>query len=160
MPHRSRWRAGLFCFLAYAFQQVPDGIDLVGVHGVAHARVDALVGSCPHTLEGRGRLLHALQRDVRVDVAAAQKHRRAFERAVVVAGRALRATETAGQYGEATVAARVARHELAGEAGALRETQQEDAFKGYPRAGHLLDCTLDSLEGRGKRSEERRVGKE
>ena len=53
--------------------------DLVLVHQVSHAGIDAFGHGGAHAREDVGTLVHARLRDVRVDVAAAEEHRRARE---------------------------------------------------------------------------------
>lgn len=88
--------------------------------------------------EHLGRLVNALDRDVRIDVAAAQKDRRAFERAFVVkdfiSGRRLSlmlsgTNEPPAQPDHATQAARITCDVLERKTGTLGETQNYRAFR-------------------------------
>ncbi len=76
---------------------------------------------------------------MRVDVAAAEEHRRAVQRSAIVAREARRANETGAQAGNAGVAFCIARREFEGEAAALGEADQCDAIGGDAAAGKVVD---------------------
>ncbi len=76
--------------------------------------------------------LHARQRNVRVDIAAAEKGRRAGERAWVVGRLDPVADETARQRHDAAISARIARGELQRQTRALAEAQQDQLFERHP----------------------------
>ena len=59
----------------------PHRFELIGVDNVAHARVDALVDHGAELTEHPGGLVHAFQRNMRVDIAAAEEDGRTVERA-------------------------------------------------------------------------------
>src|SRR5215211_3202506 len=71
MPSRSRSRSVMSAVLSCvrrsgerAGEERLTRLELVPVHGVSHPGIDALVDQCAEGLQGNGRLLGALQRDV------------------------------------------------------------------------------------------------
>src|SRR3954468_5666840 len=66
-------------------KQIPHRAKLVRVDRVPHPLVDAFVDLCFHSAKPRRGLAYSFQWNVRIDVAAAQKHRRIRQRARVVA---------------------------------------------------------------------------
>src|SRR5204863_2441090 len=96
------------------------GGDLVARNCVAHAGIDPFVDGGAHRAEDVRGFMHALDRDVRVDVAAPEEDGRPVERSRIVARRAGRPDETAAQAEDAGVASRVPRGELERQARALR----------------------------------------
>ena len=93
--------------------------------------------------EDLGRPLDTRQRDVEINVAAAQQHGRAVQRAGVRALLIAVLDEAAAQPDDAGVAPRVARGVLGGQAAALREAEQEDPLVrdagGHKRPYQLVD---------------------
>src|SRR4051794_26655562 len=71
-----------------------DDVNLVLVHGVSHAPIDPLVYVCLHPAEHLSRLVNSFERDVWIDIAASEEHRRAAEDPRVVPRRPRRSDET------------------------------------------------------------------
>src|SRR4051812_49462035 len=80
-------------------------MNLVLVHGVSHARIDPLIDVRVHPGEHGSRFLNSFKRDVWIDIAAAEEHRRAAEGAGVVPRRPRRSDETATEREHAGVSA-------------------------------------------------------
>src|SRR5262245_17877328 len=85
-------------------QQLADAFDLVSVHRVAHARIDALGDFAAEPAENIARLIYPREWDVRVDVGTAEEHRRAGERTRIVARCAGRADQPGGKARHRAVA--------------------------------------------------------
>src|SRR5215471_3587709 len=93
-----------------------------------HARVDAFVDRGVEPLKHLRRFPNTDKRDVRIHVAAAEEHRRACQRAVVLARRAWRTDQSAAEADNTRIATRVSRREFQRETGALREPEKNHAF--------------------------------
>src|SRR5215218_5913511 len=94
-------------------------VDLVAVDGMRQTGVAAKVSFRAHAREGLAGLDHALEGDVGVGIAAAEEDVDARERAWVIARRAGRADQSAGEGEHGGVVTRVPRGEFGGEARAL-----------------------------------------
>src|SRR5436190_19347247 len=92
-----------------------DGVNLVLVHAVSHARIDPLVHVRVHPAEHVSRFVNSFERDVWIDIAAPEEHRRAAERPGVVPLRPRRPDETATEREHAGVSAGVTCPEIAGQ---------------------------------------------
>ena len=77
----------------------------------------------PPSAPSTSSLEHPIERDVRVDVAAAEKYRSAGKSAGVVARRAVRPDQSAAQADQSAIAQRVPRRVFEGEARALRKPE-------------------------------------
>ena len=118
---------------------------------MSHAGIDTLVDDGAEIAKHLGRLVHARERNVRVGIAAAQKDRRASERAGVVARRAGWTDDAGAQPGNGGVAARMARGELERETTALREPDERDAFGRDTLAVEIADERVERAQrGRQK----------
>src|SRR4051812_16669257 len=78
-------------------QQAPDLSDLVLIDSVAHAWIDPFRDRGAKGAEHASSLVHPMNRNVRVDVAAAEKDGGAGEFTGVVARRSLRPDQAAAQ---------------------------------------------------------------
>ncbi len=100
--------------------------DLVVVDGVTHPGIDPLDDVTAERLEDARRHFHALERDVRIHIAAAKDNARACKRAYVGARRAFRADQPCAQADDGTIAPGIARREFKRQTPALREAEQHD----------------------------------
>src|SRR5438045_3949655 len=75
----SSWRESLRRVDVARSQDFLDRVNLVLVHGVSHARIDPLVDVRVHPAEHVSRFVNPFERDVWVDIAAPEEHRRAAE---------------------------------------------------------------------------------
>src|SRR5262249_34677602 len=85
-------------------QELDHVLDFVRVDGVAHARIDPLGHYGAKGAEHVARFVHARERNVPVDIAAAEKHRRAAKRSWIGARRAGRTDQAGRQTRNRTVA--------------------------------------------------------
>src|SRR5437867_3324284 len=102
-----------------------DRISARSVRGGAQTRIDADVERSADARQLPARFLDALLRDVRITIAATDEHRRSLQGPAEIPSAAGRPDETGGHAGHATVAARVATHELQRQASPLRKAEQE-----------------------------------
>lgn len=103
-----------------------------------------------HPFEDNGRLVYALFRNVGIDIAAAEKDLRPLEGAWILPPRTGRSDEAAAQHDDAAVAGGVPHRELARQAGALRETHEDDSpppDSAYDKTVHEI---VERLERGGK----------
>ena len=101
------WRESLRRVDVTRSQEFLDRVNLVLVHGVSHARIDPLIDVRVHPAEHVSRFVNSFERDVWIDIAAPEEHRRAAEGTGVVPRRPRRSDETATQREHAGVSARV-----------------------------------------------------
>src|SRR5262249_52612411 len=111
---------------------------LVAVDGVPHAWINALVDAREEAAEHVSRLVDAVERNVRIDVAAPEEYRRSVERPRVLARSTWRTDEAAAQADDRRVPAGTPRRELERQTCALREPDQRNAIERYPLAHPLL----------------------
>src|SRR5690242_4348209 len=71
--------------------------DFVAVHGVPHPFIDTFVNAPSQPAKDVGRLVNSCERNMRIDVAAAEQNGRAVQRSFVAARRARWADEAATQ---------------------------------------------------------------
>jgi len=96
---------------------------------VTHSRVQAHGHVRAHPFENLGCLDHPVLAYVRIDVAAAEEHRRVLEIVGIVARSAVRANEPTAETDNAAVPPCMTRGKLEGEARALREAQEHNLFR-------------------------------
>src|SRR5580765_1304003 len=104
-------------------KQPPRGIELVAVDGMPHAGINPLVDHRTERRQHLARFMHARQGNVRIDVAAAEEHRRAVERPAKETRRAGWTDQPATETNYRGVACRVASDILQRQTGSLRETE-------------------------------------
>src|SRR6185437_5655765 len=107
----------------------PDLLDLVLVDPVSHPWIDPFGNRAAERLEHASGLVHPIERNMRIGVAATEENRGAGELAGVVTRRAFRPDQTTAQTDYRAIAARVPRRILEGETGALRKSEQCDALR-------------------------------
>src|SRR6188474_2984739 len=126
--------------------ELAHGGKFVRVDRVAHPLVDPLVYACAHPSKHFRRLVHALQRDMWINIAASEKHRCVSHRTWIIARRAGRTDHAAAERNDGRVALRVSGGELQSEASALRESENDDVFGRVPGASDLRDQARDHTE--------------
>src|SRR5262249_8969328 len=92
--------------------------------------------------------MHALERNVWIDVTAAKEHRRAVERTGIVARRAGRTDQPAAQPSHRRVAPRLARDELERKTGALGEAEERDPLVRDALGVEPVDDRADRVQRR------------
>src|SRR5262245_38536741 len=110
-------------------ENASDMRNLVIVDGMAEAGIDALRHVASQAAQDLRGFVHARQRNMEVDVAAADEHRRARQCARIIPRRARWADQAGAQPHRTAVAAGVTRRVFEGEAAALREPEQYDAIR-------------------------------
>ena len=93
-------------------QELLDSVNFVAVHGMSHAWIDPLIHVRVHPSEHVYRFVNSFERDVRIEIAASEKHRSAGERPGVVPRRPRRPDESAAEREHAGVSAGVTRREF------------------------------------------------
>src|SRR5205085_1516416 len=109
-----------------------------------------LVDNRAERAEHGRRLMDPLQRNVRVDVAAPEKHRRAVERSRILTGRSCRPDQTSTQTDNSSEACRVACGILERETRPLRKTEQRDALRSNSLRPQIVDERHEYVQGRGQ----------
>src|SRR4051812_39338324 len=100
---------------------------------MSHAGIQSACNLGTHRPKYAFTLPHAGRRNVRVDIAAAEKDGGPVERALeVLPARPRFADECAAQGHQARIAARMTQHELRRETRALREAEQHDLARVAP----------------------------
>src|SRR5437762_13235813 len=89
-----------------------DRFHLIVVHDVSHSRIKTKLNDRSHSFEDLPGLSHALDGNVKVNIAASEKNRCATERSGVIAGRGIRSDEFVAQSSYSSVASRVSRRIL------------------------------------------------
>src|SRR5262245_46799528 len=112
---------------------------------MSHPGIDTRVDAGAHRLKDLRGFLDAADRDVWIDVAAAQKHRRAVERTGVVARGPWRTDQASAQPDHRCVTPRMTRGELERQAGALRKPEQPDPIRADACRDSVRD---DAVKGR------------
>src|SRR5262249_44639738 len=100
-------------------QELDDVPDFVRVDGVTHARIDPLGYASTKRAQHVTRFMHARQRNVPIDIAAAEERRRSAERARIAARRAGWPDQAGGKPRDRAVAPGIARRVFEREAAAL-----------------------------------------
>src|SRR5690606_6357766 len=103
-------------------------IDLVLIDRVAHIRVDALSHVTAEPAQRRRRLMHALQRDMEIDIAATEENRCALQRTIVLERGSGRADQPAAEANQPTVTPGMASRIFQRQTGPLRKTKQHSLF--------------------------------
>ena len=124
-----------------------DLCNLVVVDGVPHPRIDALDDIAAECAKHARRLLHASERNVRVDIAAAEHDARSGKRTAIVARRTLRTDEARTQSDDGAIAPRIAGCIFERETAALGKAEQDDLLRGKAIVAELADERVDLSEG-------------
>ena len=126
-----------------SLQQAAREGDRLRMHGMRKARIAPQGDFGVLAGESRRALFHPRPGNVGIGIATPQIDRRPREVPAGVEVRALRADAPADGGDEPAPPAGMARHELAGETGSLRESEPEDPLVGNPggrdRAAHALE---------------------
>src|SRR4051812_25824119 len=122
------WRESLRRVDVTRSQEFLDRVNLVLVHGVSHARIDPLIDVRVHPAEHVSRFVNSFKRDVWIDIAAAEEHRRAAEVTCVVPRRPRGPDETATQREHTGVSPRVTGREFECQTRTLREPERRDSL--------------------------------
>src|SRR5882724_2926494 len=123
-------------------------LDLVAIDGVAHARIHTLVDNCAKRSKDLRRFANPIDWNIRVDVAAPQKDRRAVAGSGIGSRRPGRTDDSPAQPNDPAVSARIPRGEFKRKAGALRESKQHDTTRGHVLALEHEQEPLDRVERR------------
>ncbi len=111
-----------------------------------HARIPPEFYQGSHAAQNRLGFLHALERDVRIWIAGAEKYRGSCERALIISGHCVGANQAACQGHDRAVSARMAGDEFAGHTSALRKAEDGDPLACHAPREQVGDDGLDFCE--------------